>query len=139
MGFPQYFTYSAMVSGLSGIFFYSLLIKPLGVPGVALGKLCSMVFTTGYYIYIVNKRLSISPASILKICSIPLLSALVVCAGWGIFSYYVTNVFVLIGECIAAVLTFLTLIWIAGVFDKTEKALILNYSKTSMMKLWNYR
>ena len=119
---PQYITIGAIVSGVFGVIFYFLLIKPFGIAGVAAGKAASVGLTMVYYLVICHKKskYSFRPVfyGIIKTFSLALLV--------GLPSYYflaqragslieviITAAFVFTLYCLAC--------WFSGVFDDVEK------------------
>jgi O-antigen/teichoic acid export membrane protein len=122
INFPQLVMYGSIVSGVSGLILYVLLIKPFGVNGAAFGKMVSMALTLIYYIAMCSWRSGISVTSVLKILIRPMGIGVLI----GSLSYFLAVPFIssLFGVILVAFLTaivFISVCWILGVFDKNEK------------------
>lgn len=137
MGYPKYFTYSAMVSGISSILFLSLLIKPFGIMGAALGKLFSMLITMLYYIYISKKVLKIGYNKIFKIFLIPFSTALILIVFSRSYFSSISSVSILGLYSLISIFLFLITMWYTGQISVYEKEIILGYYYTIKNKLKN--
>jgi O-antigen/teichoic acid export membrane protein len=135
MGYPKYFTYSAIVSGMSGAIFFFILIKPLGNTGAALAKFLSMFLTMFYYIYISNKILKIGVRKIMKIFFLPFSSALILIFVGRFYASTINSVFILGLYSALLILIFISFILISNQLNKMEKKLIQGYFFVILNKL----
>lgn len=119
---PQYTTIGAMLSGVFGVIFYFLLIKPFGIAGVAAGKALSVGITVVYYMVVCHKKSRYSWGAVLRESSKTLSLALLI----GLPSYYYLSS--LPGNLIEVILLagavsvlYCLACWFSGVFDAAEK------------------
>lgn len=119
---PQYTTIGAMVSGVFGVIFYYLLIKPFGIAGVAAGKALSVAITVAYYLVVCHKKSRYSYGLVVRESAKTLsLAALV-----GLPAYYflaplpgnLIEVFILAGFVFTV---YCFMCWLSGVFNEGEK------------------
>jgi O-antigen/teichoic acid export membrane protein len=129
MGLPKYYTYSAMISGVCGLIFYLLLIKPFGAEGAAAAKLISIVVTVFYYIYISRKHLDIKAVDLMKIAYPTISIACIIGISFYFISDFISNVFYLILFSSIADIIFITFVWIWGIVNEEEKQKILEFLK----------
>jgi len=127
MGFPKYYTYSAMISGVCGLIFYLLLIKPFGAEGAAAAKLISILITVLYYIYISRKHLDIKALELMKIAYPTISIACIIGISFFFISGFVSNVFCLILFSSAADIIFIAIVWVWGIVNEEEKQKILEF------------
>lgn len=119
---PQYTAIGAMLSGVFGVIFYFLLIKPFGINGVAAGKVISVAITVAYYMVICHKKSRYSWSKVLREASKTLSLALAI----GLPAYYflsslpgnLVEVLLLAGAVSAL---YCLACWFSGVFDEAEK------------------
>jgi O-antigen/teichoic acid export membrane protein len=135
MGYPKYFTYSAMVSGISGLFFLLIFIKPFGIKGAAFAKLFSMIITMMYYIYFSNNILKIGYLKILKIFIIPFSTSFILI----LFSFFylqdISSVFILGLYSVILIFIFLLVMFISRQINVKEKEFIFGYYYAFINKL----
>lgn len=119
---PQFIMYGSLISGVAGLVFYTILIRPLGVNGVALGKLFSVTLTVAFYMVVCRRTAGISVSVMGKIFFHTLGIGILV----GILSYLIVTPFVdsLWATIFAAFIisiTYVSACWVLNVFDNEEK------------------
>lgn len=135
MGYPKYFTYSAMVSGISSLIFLSILIKPFGITGAALAKLFSMIVTMIYYIHFSNAILKIGYLKILRIFVIPFSTSFILILFSLFYLQDIPSLFVLGLYSAMLVCIFLLAMFLSGQINAKEKDLIFGYYYTFIKRL----
>ena len=129
MGHPKIYFISSMISGLSSLVFFAFLLKPLGLLGIALGKLLSFIITVIYYMYVSKKILNIDIKVCLKMFVMPLfVSSIIVLIGLFV-SNIVNNILSLLLLSCGSVLIFIISMWFTNQISKKEKELILSIIK----------
>ena len=125
MGFPKYYTYSSIISGVCGLIFYLLLIKPFGAGGAAAAKLISILMTVFFYIYISRKHLDIKAVDLMKIAYPTISIACIIGISFYFISDFISNLFYLFLFSSIADIIFITFVWILGIVNEEEKQKIL--------------
>ena len=129
MGHAKYYTYSSLISGLSGIVFFTLLIKPFGIMGIAVGKFASIVLTVIYYFYISKIRLQVSFSKCFKIIIYPFITAIIFIFAGQMLKSLVNNFFTLFIFSISISTSFLLVSWFTNQLDNSDKKIILDFLK----------
>lgn len=127
MGHAKVFTTSSMISGISGIVFFLLLIKPFGIMGMAIGKLLSIILTVIYYLYISKSLLKIELNKCFKIVIIPFITAFILILLGLLIDNVITNLYFLILFSVIISSVFLILMWFTNQIKEEDKKLILSF------------
>ncbi|MCX6053814.1 MAG: oligosaccharide flippase family protein [Chloroflexi bacterium] len=127
LNYPQFVTIGALVSGLCGLIFYSVLIRPFGIIGAAWSKLLSMIVTIMYYLIVCSSKSGITLLKIGRITIRPLGIGLIV----GVLAFKLLLPFVnnMLGVILVSLMTsaiFCVSSWFLGVFDNEEKIILVN-------------
>jgi stage V sporulation protein B len=129
-GFPKYNLYFAMACSILSVTFYYVLIPKYGINGAALSRLFSIILVAPFYILIIEKKLFKSIKYIYWIktlLSILFTSFIIYLSLFYLRPFFSSIIFRIAFSLILITILFPILIYIFGIFDKSEKYYIKNY------------
>ena len=129
MGFPQVPAIASVITGMSSLLCYWLLINSWGINGVALGSLIGMIMSIVFYGFVSKRLAGISLWALGRVVVRPLIPALLI--GFVVERFLVVRVTALWTALVAGILIMLSYsvtCWLSGVLSYEEKRGLLSFA-----------